>query len=139
MFANARMSNGEDWIKIDNFTQPSFVVEDLGSSTCKYHYGFLYTIYYSYSVLETNRHYYIRQVIQSPLTITTKTSTVGGSTGSFSLHHSFKYVYVPPAGTTTSAIVSNADKYGTGVAGLITRFFATAILPLIQPSSVESG
>jgi hypothetical protein len=139
MFANAHMSNGDDWIKIENYTQPSFTVVDLGANTCSYQYGFLYTIYYSYAVLQTNRHYYIRQLVQSPLTTTTQTSTVAAATASLSLHHSFKYVYVPPDGTVTSAIISNSDKYGTGVAGLITRFFAEVILPLLQPSSVDSG
>lgn len=133
------MNNGKDWISIQNFTAPSFTVTDLGSNICQYQYGFLYTIYYSYAMLESNRHYYIRQIVQSPLTTTTQTSAVAAATSSFALHHSFKYVYVPPNGIATTTIVSNSDKYGTGLAGLITRFFAEVVLPLLQPSSVQTG
>lgn len=139
MFANSRMTNGKDWISIQNFKSPNFTIKDLGSGICQYQYGFMYTIYYSYSVLESNRHYYIRQIEQSPLTNTTRTSAEAGANLSFHLHHSFKYVYVPPNGVTTTAIASNSDKYGTGLAGLITRFFAEVILPLLQPSSVQNG
>lgn len=133
------MTNGGDWISIDNYTQPSFTVQDLGSNTCRYQYGFLYTIYYSYAVLEKNRHYYIKQILQSALTTTMQTSATSGATASFSLHHSFKYIYIPPEGVTTSAILSNTDKYGSGLSGLISRLFSETVFPLLQPSSVDSG
>lgn len=138
IFANARMTNGKDWLKLDSYKTPSFTVEDLGSSICRYQYAFLYTIYYSFAINDESKAYYLRKITQTPLYTTVQVDTTDGATASFSLQHSFKYVYVAPNGSTSSSLQSSNRKYGTGLPGLITQFFSEAILPLVKPSSVRN-
>lgn len=140
IFANARMTNGKDWLKVENYSTPSFTVQDIGSNLCRYQFASLYTIYYSFSVNEASPAYYLRKITQTPLFTTIKIDAAASTTSTLSLQHAFKYVYVPPEGTSgASPIVSDQKKYGTGIAGTFTQFFSEVVLPLVQPSTVQNA